>query len=85
MTTELVFCPDDFCRSTRIDNELSDARTVSDVNEGYTAKRCRVLHPSDQCNCLTDIFNAEFSALVGSVHIFLFIKRPSKLPNILDF
>ena len=55
-------CLDKLCGSRSVNHELGDAITVTQVDEGHSAKFPGFLNPSGKSNDLAGIFYAELSA-----------------------
>ena len=67
-----AFLESGVCRA--LDHELGDSIAVAQVNECHSSQFAGLLYPAGQGHLAAGVFNAEFSASVCSVHIWLVIE-----------
>ena len=72
-----AFLESGVCRA--LDHELGDSIAVAQVNKCHSSQFSGLLYPAGQGHLAAGVFNAEFSASVCSVHIWLVIEFNSGL------
>ena len=72
-TSQFVGTRTEFSICFFVKHQLSDTIAVAKVNEGHTAHLTKALHPTRKCNHLSCILNAEFTAIMRSIHQIIMI------------